>query len=302
VDAQSIDTSLDFLGKRLGAPILISSMTGGTGQARMINRNLAEAAQQAGVPMGVGSTRAAVVKPDLADSFRVREVAPDILLFANIGAVQFNYGFTVDQCRRAIETIDANALILHLNPLQEILQPEGDVNWAGLIGKIAEVTQSLGKDGVPVVVKEVGWGISARVAKDLADAGVAAIDVAGAGGTSWSQVEMFRAHTHVQRRIAEAFVDWGIPTAESILHVKQAVPAVPIIASGGLKNGVDGAKCLALGATLFGLARPFLRAATISAEAVADELAVISGQLRAAMLCVGAQELAALQHAELVQR
>jgi isopentenyl-diphosphate delta-isomerase len=302
VDAAAIDTSLNFLGKRLLAPVLISSMTGGTEQAGIINRNLAEAAQHAGVPMGVGSTRAAVVKPDLADSFRVREVAPDILLFANIGAVQFNYGFTADQCRKAIDLIGANGLILHLNPMQEILQPEGDVNWAGLVQKIAEVTKALGRDNIPVVAKEVGWGISPRAAKDLAEAGVAAIDVAGAGGTSWSQVEMYRAHNDVQRRIAEAFVDWGIPTAESILHVKGSAPAVPIIASGGLKNGVDGAKCIALGATLFGLARPFLRAATISAEAVADELAVITGQLRAAMLCVGAKDLPALQQVEMVRR
>lgn len=299
VDAGAVDTSLTFLGKRLSAPILISSMTGGTEQAGAINRNLAEAAQGAGIAMGVGSTRAAVVKPELAGTFRVRDVAPDILLFANIGAVQFNYGFTVDQCRKAIDLIGADGLILHLNPLQEILQPEGDVNWAGLVDKIAEVTTAL---DVPVIAKEVGWGISSRAAKDLADAGVAAIDVAGAGGTSWSQVEMFRAHNDVQRRIAEAFVDWGIPTAESILHVRQAAPAVPVIASGGLKNGVDGAKCIALGATLFGLARPFLRAATISAQAVADELMVVTGQLRAAMLCVGARNLPALGQAELSQR
>lgn len=299
VDAGAVDTSLTFLGKRLSAPILISSMTGGTEQAGAINRNLAEAAQGAGIAMGVGSTRAAVVKPELAGTFRVRDVAPDILLFANIGAVQFNYGFTVDQCRKAIDLIGADGLILHLNPLQEILQPEGDVNWAGLVDKIAEVTTAL---DVPVIAKEVGWGISPRAAKDLADAGVAAIDVAGAGGTSWSQVEMFRAHNDVQRRIAEAFVDWGIPTAESILHVRQAAPAVPVIASGGLKNGVDGAKCIALGATLFGLARPFLRAATISAQAVADELMVVTGQLRAAMLCVGARNLPALGQAELIQR
>lgn len=299
VDANAIDTSLPFLGKRLRAPLLISSMTGGTEQAGAINRHLAEAAQHAGIAMGVGSTRAAVVKPELAGTFRVRDVAPDILLFANIGAVQFNYGFTVDQCRKAIDLIGADGLILHLNPLQEILQPEGDVNWVGLVDKIAEVVTAL---DVPVIAKEVGWGISPRAAKDLADAGVAAIDVAGAGGTSWSQVEMFRAHNDVQRRIAEAFVDWGIPTAESILHVRQAAPATPIIASGGLKNGVDGAKCVALGATLFGLARPFLHAATISADAVADEIAVIVGQLRAAMLCVGAQDLPALQRVELSRR
>ena len=300
LDAAAIDTSLTVFGKRLGAPLLISSMTGGTEQARLINRNLAEAAQAARIPMGVGSTRAAVVRPDLADTFRVRDVAPDILLFANIGAVQFNYGFTVDHCRTAMNAIDADALILHLNPLQEILQPEGDVNWAGLLGKIEAVVRALEKDGVPVVAKEVGWGISPRCARDLVNAGVSAIDVAGAGGTSWSQVEMFRAQTDVQRRIAEAFVDWGIPTADSICHVRRAAPNMTIFASGGLKTGVDGAKCIALGATLFGMARPFLRAATVSAQAVTDELAVIVGQLRAVMLCTGSADLAALSRTELV--
>ncbi len=301
LDAREIETSLTLFGRRLDAPLLISCMTGGTEQARLINRNLAIAAQQARIPMGVGSTRAAVVRPDLADTFRVRDVAPDILLFANIGAVQFNYGFDADQCRRAVSLTGADALVLHLNPLQEILQPEGDVNWAGLLGKIEQVVRVLQADGVPVIAKEVGWGISPRAARDLANAGVSAIDVAGAGGTSWSQVEMFRAQNDVQRRIAAAFVDWGIPTADSIRYVREAAPDVIVFASGGLKDGVDGAKCLALGATLFGMARPFLRAATTSAEAVADEIAVIIGQLRAVMLCTGARDLAALRNVELVR-
>lgn len=300
LDAREINTSLDLFGKRLNAPLLISCMTGGTEQARLINQNLAIAAQEARVPMGVGSTRAAVVQPGLADTFQVRDVAPDILLFANIGAVQFNYGFDVDQCRRAVSLTGADALVLHLNPLQEVLQPEGDVNWAGLLSKIERVVRALQSEGIPVVAKEVGWGISPRAARDLANAGVSAIDVAGAGGTSWSQVEMFRARNDIQRRIAEAFVDWGIPTADSIRYVREAAPGMTIFASGGLKSGVDGAKCLALGATLFGMARPFLRAATISAQAVADEIAVIVGQLRAVMLCTGARDLVALHAVELI--
>lgn len=300
IDAREIDTTVVLFGRRLGAPLLISCMTGGTEQARTINRNLAIAAQQARIPMGLGSTRAAVVQPDLADTFQVRDVAPDILLFANIGAVQFNYGFDADQCRRAVALTGADALVLHLNPLQEILQPEGDVNWAGLLSKIERVVRALQADGIPVIAKEVGWGISPRAARDLANAGVAAIDVAGAGGTSWSQVEMFRARNDVQRRIAEAFVDWGIPTADSIRYVREAAPDVAIFASGGVKNGVDGAKCLALGATLFGMARPFLRAATVSPEAVSDEIAVIVGQLRAVMLCTGARDLMALRSVELI--
>jgi isopentenyl-diphosphate delta-isomerase len=301
LDACEIDTSLSIFSKQLQAPLLISCMTGGTEEARQINRNLALAAQEAGVAMGVGSTRVAVVRPELADTFRVRDVAPDILLFANIGAVQLNYGFDAEQCRRAVATIGADGLVLHLNPLQEMLQPEGDHNWSGLLTKIEQVVRALHTEGIPVIAKEVGWGISPRAARDLANAGVDAIDVAGAGGTSWSQVEMFRAHNQVQRRIAEAFVDWGIPTADSICYVREAAPGMTIFASGGLKNGVDGAKCLALGATLFGMARPFLRAATISAQAVAAEVAVIVGQLRAVMLCTGSRDLDALRRAELIR-
>lgn len=295
LDMRAIDLSTTVFGKTLRAPLLISCMTGGTEEARAINRNLAAAAQQAGVAMGLGSMRAAVAHPELARTFQVRDVAPDILLFANIGAVQLNYGFTVDQCRQAMDMVGADVLALHLNPLQEALQPEGDVNWAGLLKKIERVARTL-----PVVAKEVGWGISRRAAADLASAGVIGIDVAGAGGTSWSQVEMYRARTDIQRRVAEAFVDWGIPTADSIRFVREAAPGLPIIASGGLKNGVDGAKCLALGASLFGLARPFLKPATLSVDHVLDEVTVLLEQLRAVMLCVGAPDISALRQAELL--
>ncbi len=302
VDARQIETSLTLFGKQLNAPLLISSMTGGTEEARQINRRLAEAAQEARIAMGLGSMRAALINPELAPTFQVRDVAPDVLLFANLGAVQLNYGFTPDDCLRAVALVGADALVLHLNPLQEVLQPEGDWNWAGLLNKIAQVVRALEREGVPVVVKEVGWGISADVARRLAEVGIAAIDVAGAGGTSWSQVEMHRARNEVQRRIAAAFADWGIPTADSIRYVREAAPHLPVIASGGINNGVDGAKCIALGATAFGMARPFLTAAAQSAEAVAEEIAVVVGQLRAVMLAVGAQNLAALQRAPLIQR
>jgi isopentenyl-diphosphate delta-isomerase len=296
VDMQRIDMRQTLFGKQLNGPLLISCMTGGTEEARAINRNLAMAAQRAGVAMGLGSMRAAVVRPELAPTFQVRDVAPDILLFANIGAVQLNYGFTLDQCRRAVEMVQADALVLHLNPLQEALQPEGDVNWAGLLARIESVVRSM---PVPVIAKEVGWGISPRAARQLIDAGVAGIDVAGAGGTSWSQVEMHRARTEIQRRVAEAFVDWGIPTAESIRNVRAYAPGLKVIASGGLRNGVDGAKCLALGAELFGMAGPFLRAATESEQAVYDEIEIILRQLRVTMLCTGTRDLAGLRKAEL---
>jgi len=292
LDMNAIDMSLSIYGKRLNAPLLISCMTGGTEEARRINLNLAAAAQDAGVAMGLGSMRAAVVRPETAHTFQVREAAPDILLFANIGAVQLNYGFTIEQCRRAVDLARADVLVLHLNPLQEALQPEGDVNWAGLLPKIEAVVKGV---GVPVVAKEVGWGISQRAATQLAEAGVAGIDVAGAGGTSWSQVEMYRAKTDIQRRVAAAFVDWGISTVDSIRNVRATLPELPVIASGGLKNGVDGAKCLALGATMFGMAGPFLRSATESEQAVKDEIEVVLRQLRVTMLCAGVADLAALR-------
>jgi isopentenyl-diphosphate Delta-isomerase len=295
----TIDTSAQVFGKKLNGPLLISCMTGGTEEALRINRNLAAAAQRAGVAMGLGSMRAAVVRPEVAHTFLVRDVAPDIVLFANIGAVQLNYGFRIEQCQRAVDLVGADALVLHLNPLQEALQPEGDVDWSNLLQKIEAVARAM---PVPVIAKEVGWGISPRVAKQLAMAGVAWIDVAGAGGTSWSQVEMYRAKTDIQRRVAAAFVDWGISTAESIRNVREAAPEVPVIASGGLKNGLDGAKSLALGATLFGMAGPFLRAATVSEQAVADEIEVVLRQMRVAMLCTGAANLTALREVELAQQ
>jgi isopentenyl-diphosphate delta-isomerase len=288
-----VDLSTSLFGKSLGAPLLISSMTGGTEQAQVINCNLATAAQEAGIAMGLGSMRVAVEDPSRADSFRVRPAAPDILLFANLGAVQLNYGYTVDHCRRAVEMVEADALILHFNPLQEVLQPEGQANFAGLLNKVEGVCKRL---EVPVVAKEVGWGFSQEAAHRLADAGVAAIDVAGAGGTSWSQVEMHRADTEARRRVAATFVDWGIPTAESIQMARQGAPHLPIIASGGLRNGLDIAKTIALGAGLGGMAGPFLKAAMISAEAVLEAIEVTTTELRATMFCIGAASLGELHN------
>jgi isopentenyl-diphosphate delta-isomerase len=292
LDLARVDTQVTWFGKTLGAPLLISSMTGGTETAQAINRSLATAAQAAGIAMGLGSQRAAIENPTLALTFQVREWAPDILLFANLGAVQFNYGYGVDQCRRAVDMIQADALILHLNALQEAVQPEGDSNYSGLLAKIEVVCRAL---PVPVIAKEVGWGISERAARQLADAGVAAIDVAGAGGTSWSQVEMHRARTETERRVAAAFMDWGIPTAEAIQNVRRAAPQVRVIASGGLRDGVDVAKCVALGAGLGGMAGPFLKAAALSTEAVTETIGELARELRIAMFAAGAGTIADLQ-------
>jgi len=292
-----VDTSTTLLGKRLAAPLLISSMTGGTPEASTINQQLAEAAQAAGVGMGLGSQRAAIEDPLLADTYRVRHVAPDILLLANLGAIQLNYGYGPDECRRAVEIVEADGLILHLNPLQEALQPDGDTHFAGLLSKIEAVCQAL---EVPVVVKEVGWGLSEQVARQLADAGVAALDVAGAGGSSWSQVEMHRATTEHERRVAAAFADWGIPTAESLLMAHRGAPGLPIIASGGIRDGIHMAKAIALGAAACGVAGPFLRAASESTVAVTELIAVLVTQLRVAMFAAGAADIPALQRAPIV--
>jgi len=287
-----IDTSLNLFDKKLAAPILISSMTGGTAEAETINLRLAEAAQTCNIAMGVGSQRAAIEHPEQAKTFQVRRVAPDILLFANLGAVQLNYGYGIEQCRRAVDMIEADALILHLNPLQEAVQDAGDVNFAGLAKKIEEVCKQI---EVPVIAKEVGWGISEKTAKLLADCGVSAIDVAGAGGTSWSQVEMHRAPDEFTRKLAATFVGWGIPTADSILNVKKAVPDMMIVASGGLKDGLDIAKCIALGATLGGMAGQFLKAASVSTEKTVETMKLTKQQIEVTMFNVGAGDLESLK-------
>ncbi|MGB7876849.1 MAG: type 2 isopentenyl-diphosphate Delta-isomerase [Anaerolineales bacterium] len=286
LDLERIDTRLSLFGTQLAAPILISSMTGGTEEAGQINQRLAEAAQEVGVAMGVGSQRAALEHPEQIPTFAItRKVAPDILLFANLGAVQLNYGYGLDECRRAVDMIQANALILHLNPLQEAVQDAGDTNFAGLAKKIEEVCKKL---EVPVIAKEVGWGISGRTAKLLAKCGVSAIDVAGAGGTSWSQVEMHRAPDEFTRKLAATFIGWGIPTAESILNVKRALPEMTIFASGGIKDGLDIAKCIALGATLGGMAGQFLKAAAVSTEKVVETMKLTKKQIEVTMFTCGA--------------
>lgn len=297
LDLNEVNLSLKLFNKSLQSPILISSMTGGTDEAAQINRNLASAAQEMGIAMGLGSQRAAIEKPELAVTFQVRKSAPDILLFANLGAVQLNYGYGVDQCRKAVDMIEADALILHLNALQEAVQPEGDTNFSGLLKKIEAVCHSL---PVPVIAKEVGWGFSRRAAGQLYEAGVTAIDVAGAGGTSWTQVEMHRANTESQARLAGAFLDWGIPTAETILDVKEATPDIIIFASGGIRNGLDIAKSIALGATLGGMASPFLKAAVKSTRDVVQTITEINRQIQVCMFAAGAGDLTQLKQTELV--
>ena len=300
LDFAEIDTQVRLFGKELKSPLLISSMTGGADEAHKINLALAEAAQETRIAMGLGSARAGIEEPELAYTYQVRDVAPDILLFANLGAVQFNYGYGLQECRRAVEMSQADALILHFNALQEAVQPEGDGNFAGLLEKVEIVCRGL---DVPVIAKEVGWGFAEETARQLASAGIAAIDVAGAGGTSWSQVEMHRAPTDRHARVAGAFIDWGIPTSHSIQYCRRGAPEIAIIASGGIRNGIDVAKSIALGATLAGFAGDFLRAAVSGGvPAVVDTAGAITDELRVAMFCSGAADLKALSETLLHSR
>ena len=295
-----VHTATTFLGHKLDAPLLIAAMTGGTDEAHRINLNLARAAQALGLAMGLGSQRAGIEEPALLKSYHVRDVAPDILLLANLGAVQLNYGYGAAECRRAVQSVGADALVLHLNPLQEALQPEGNTDFRHLLARIAEVCSAL---ACPVIVKEVGWGISPLVARGLIAAGVAGLDVSGAGGTSWSKVEGQRSATSstaaVAATVAAAFDDWGLPTAVALDQVRKACPAIPLIASGGIATGVDVAKCLALGADLVGMAHGLLSAALQSTEAVQGRLEIIIRQLEIAVFCTGSRDIASLDHSRL---
>ena len=297
INLEDINISLSLFGRRLQAPLLISSMTGGTKEAERINRTLALAAQEAQIALGVGSQRVAIEHSELEATFQIRREAPDVLVFANLGAVQLNYGYGLQQCLRAIDMIEADALILHFNPLQEALQTDGQTCFAGLLKKIERLCLKL---PVPVIAKEVGWGFSEQDVKALSEVGVAAIDVAGAGGTSWSQVEMHRSQSPGQKRLAASFTDWGIPTAEAILNVKRVNPEMILFASGGIYSGVDIAKCIALGAALAGMAGPFLKTAVHSCEETYNLIKEVCHEIKVCMFAAGAVDLAALAELKLI--
>jgi isopentenyl-diphosphate delta-isomerase len=290
LDLAGIDLSSTLFGKKVKAPLIISSMVGGIDAVATINRNLAQAAQSLGLAMGVGSQRCMIEDPATVYTYAVRDVAPDILLFANLGAIQLNNGYGIRECLLAVESIEADALVLHLNPLQEALQPEGNTNFAGLLGKIETVCRKL---PVPVIVKEVGWGISGEVARKLAEAGVAGIDIAGTGGTSWSQIEGIRSGNISK---SKAFARWGIPTADSVNMAKQGAPDLTMIASGGIRTGLDVAKVIALGADAAGMAAPLLRPASISPEAVVAIFQEVIEFLKIAMFCIGTGNISQLKN------
>jgi isopentenyl-diphosphate Delta-isomerase len=292
IDLDDVELRTNLLGRHVDAPLLVSCMTGGTEQARVINQRLARVAQAHGLAMGLGSCRILLEQPDVLPTFDVRELAPDVPLLANLGAVQLNLGVGIDECKHLLHVLRADALVLHLNPLQEALQTSGNTSFAGLLARIAAVCSGL---NAPVVVKEVGWGISDDLVTRLFDAGVAAVDVAGAGGTSWSEVERHRMSDPVRARIAASFAGWGIPTADALIRARGAAPSGVLIASGGVRNGIDIAKALTMGADSVGIAGPLVRAAAAGDDALDETVTVTLEELRLAMFCVGAARVADLR-------
>ncbi|MFB5266788.1 type 2 isopentenyl-diphosphate Delta-isomerase [Paenibacillus enshidis] len=299
LDFASIRLDSTFLGRAVRTPLLISSMTGGSAETGRINERLASAAEARRWTLGVGSVRAAVEKEELAATFNVRRHAPNITVIANLGAVQLNYGYDEEICRRAVDIAGADMLVLHLNGIQEVFQPEGDTNFSGLLKQIERICRTL---SVPVGVKEVGWGIDGETASRLYSVGAAFIDVAGSGGTSWSQVEKYRNPDPVKRAAAEAFADWGNPTAECIAEVSALESKGAIIGSGGLQSGVDAAKALALGADLAGFGRSLLGPAVASEQALHDRLAQVELELRTVMFGIGAADVEALRSTPRLRR
>lgn len=299
LDHAGIDLGADFLGRRLKAPLLISSMTGGPARAEAINAHLAEAAQALGIALAVGSQRAALEGGSGGGLNRsLRDRAPDAPILANIGAAQLTRGFGLDEARRVIDMIGADALIVHLNPVQEACQPEGDRDWRGVGAGLEALIRAL---DVPVVVKETGAGLSAATARRLVAMGVAALDVAGSGGANWALIEGERADAPADKAHALAFADWGIPTPRAIVEVRAACPDTVIIGSGGVRDGVDAARAIRLGADLVGQAAGVLLAATVSTEAVVDHFEVVIRQMRTVCFCTGSPDLPALRWARLQQ-
>ncbi|HJU35195.1 MAG TPA: type 2 isopentenyl-diphosphate Delta-isomerase [Nitrososphaera sp.] len=294
LDYDEIDTSTTFLRKRFSAPIIIDSMTGGTDEATVINGRLGELAEKYGFGMGLGSQRAGLKSEELAATYSIaRKNAPNAFLIANIGGAQLSKGFTIDEAKRIVKMIGANALVVHLNPLQELIQPEGEPRYKGVLTNISELAQTM---DIPVIVKEVGAGISKEVAIKLEMANVSAINIAGVGGTSWAGVEKLRAESlkdDLKKHLGEMFWDWGIPTAASLIEVKHAVK-LPLIASGGLRNGMEMAKCIALGASMAAMAYPFLQAAAQSQESLFAFADTILAELKSTMFLVGAKNISAL--------
>lgn len=293
INFNRIDITSEFLNKQINAPFLVSSMTGGSKLAEEININLAIASEERGWAIALGSTRALLESEAYADSFLIRKYAPSVPLIANLGAVQLNYGYGVKEAERIVEMTEADSLVLHLNSLQEVVQDEGDLNFENLLPRIEKICQNV---SVPVGAKEVGFGIDGTVAKKLADVGIEYIDVAGAGGTSWSQVEKLRSEDPLRVAAAEAFNSWGLPTKDCLVSVRSELPKVPLVASGGMKTGLDAAKAITIGADVVGFARSLLKAATESADEVVKVMEQIEFELKMTMFGIGVKNITELKN------
>jgi isopentenyl-diphosphate delta-isomerase len=298
MNRHNVDTSCKLLGMDLKMPLLISAMTGGTDEAYEYNCRFAKAAQQFGLAMGVGSQRAAIENPAVAYTYNVKEVAPDIVLFANLGAVQLNNGCGIKACKKAVEMINADALVLHINPLQECIQPGGNTNFENLYSKISRVVEMI---DVPVIVKEVGHGISGENAKRLVECGVTCIDSAGAGGTSWAKLEATLLDDPAIRESALRLSEWGIPTTECITQIRESAPNIEIIASGGVRSGEDIAKSIALGANAAGIALPLMKAAYISYDALENAIELLRQELITVMFCNGSKNIDELKNKAVIK-
>ncbi len=295
-DFDDVDTSCNLFGKKMDAPIIIEAMTGGAEIAHKVNTNIARAAEECGVAMGVGSVRAAIENKELWYTYQVREVAPSIPLISNLGLVQFSNGYGLDEMVEAVEAMEADALAIHLNPLQEVVQPEGDRKWKNSLDMVSDLMNHV---NFPVIAKETGAGISREVAVKLEKAGFKAIDVGGVGGTSFAMVEHLRHDEESKNELGRVFKDWGVPTAISIVECSMST-SLPVIASGGVRGGLDGAKSIALGASYFGGARPFLKAAMESHEKVKEIIERWKAELKVAMFLVGARNLEELKKKNVV--
>lgn len=292
IDLCEVDPSVSFLGRRLSLPLMIGSMTGGTEEAGIINRRLAEAAARTGIGMFLGSQRIMLERPDSAATFAIRDVAPEIPLVANLGAVQLNLGVGPAEVRRIADRVGADAVVFHLNAAQEAVQEGGDTRFRGLVDKLGEAVATV---GLPCGVKEVGAGFSIAAAERLAPLPLAFLESAGRGGTSWTLIEGRRAVTGGGRALGGLFADWGIPTVTSLLACVRYGGGHPVIASGGLRTGLDAARALAAGASLTAMALPLLRAAARSTDAVVGEIEAFRRALVTAMFLVGARDVAALR-------
>jgi isopentenyl-diphosphate delta-isomerase len=300
INLEEVNLQCTFLGHKLLAPIMVTAMTGGHEEAVPINRHIAQAVETLGLAMGVGSQRAAIEDPALAPSFSItRENAPTAFLIGNIGAPQLSLGYDVKEAEIAINMLKANALAIHFNAAQEAIQPEGEAHFSGVLQALRRLTKSL---SIPIIAKETGAGLNPDNADDLVKAGVKALDVAGLGGTSWPAVEVERAKAEdaMKATLGRWFTDWGIPTAIATYEITQKIPSIPVIASGGIRTGVDIAKAIALGADIGGVALPVLSSAILDAKAVQVYLETLIQGLKATMFLVGANTLEDLAKTPLI--